>query len=101
MAGTAPMQTPPHCDRGGPRPRVYTYTLPKHLHAAPDYWRQGKALLQWVRTSVHHEPDGDCADYWLLPGFPPNVFSRADMRRLCDDPTIAILPPPSPLALKL
>lgn len=79
-----PMRTTtrlPHCT--GPRPRVYIYPesglVPKGMR-----WRLGTQLTEWIATSVYFEPDGDCADYFLLPGHVDNVASREDMRPLGD-----------------
>ena len=49
--------------------------MPKGRH-----WRMGRKLIEWIATSVYFELDGDCADYFLLPGHVDNVASREDMR---------------------
>ena len=53
--------------------------MPKGRH-----WRMGRKLIEWIATSVYFELDGDCADYFLLPGHVDNVASREDMRPLGD-----------------
>eukprot|EP00964_Phaeocystis_antarctica_P155646 scaffold124909_cov57-Phaeocystis_antarctica.AAC.1 len=72
----------PHCS--GPRPRVYIYPPGEGLMPKGNRWRLGNQLTEWIATSVYFEPDGDCADYFLMPGHVDNVASREDMRPLGD-----------------
>ena len=79
--GGASMRATTHCT--GPRPRVYIYPE-SGLVPKGSRWRLGTQLSEWIATSVYFEPDGDCADYFLLPGHVDNVASREDMRPLGD-----------------
>ena len=68
---TALPQKPARCNASAPSPRVYVYHLPRASFApATSYWRNARALVSWVTGSAHHESDGDCADYYLVPTHP-------------------------------
>ena len=75
-----------HCT--GPRPRVYIYPelelIANELLPKPKRWRLASQLPEWIATSVYFEPNGNCAEYFLLPAHVDNVASRQDMRPLGD-----------------
>ena len=62
------------CDATLPRPRVFTYSLPRHIAPVPTAWRMLRGLNTWLQASRYSEPDGDCADFFLVPSHP----SRGD-----------------------
>ena len=59
-----------HCSATAPRPRVFAYSIPTSVAPAPTTWRLTRALLTWLKASRYWEPDGDCADFFLVPTHP-------------------------------
>ena len=51
-------------------PRIYVYSLPKSVVRPCNDWRNTCSLAQWIRKSKHFEPNGECADYFLVPHHP-------------------------------
>ena len=84
---------PPRCNSAAPSPRIFIYEnlhrvpggapsetgVPRNLLPPPNLWRNSRHVTDWVRASAHNELDGDCADYFLLPGYPPNRFGEGDL----------------------
>ena len=84
---------PPHCNSAAPSPRIFIYEnlhrvpggapsetgVPRNLLPPPNLWRNSRHVTDWVRASAHNELDGDCADFFLLPGYPPNRFGEGDL----------------------
>ena len=84
---------PPHCNSAAPSPRIFIYEnlhrvpggapsetgAPRNLLPPPNLWRNSRHVTDWIRASAHNELDGDCADYFLLPGYPPNRFGEGDL----------------------
>ena len=72
------------CSTTAPRPRVFTYPvaelLDQKLVPPPAQWRLGIGLNEWVAASPYHEPDGSCADFFLVPSYPSNVDSLQSMK---------------------
>ena len=84
---------PPRCNSAAPSPRIFIYEnlhrvpggapsetgAPRNLLPPPNLWRNSRHVTDWIRASAHNELDGDCADYFLLPGYPPNRFGEGDL----------------------
>ena len=72
-----------HCNEHAVRPRLHVYSSIPML-PPPNPWRMNEALVRWILSSVYHEPNGDCADYFLIPMFPKNIDSLQNMKALGD-----------------
>ena len=56
---------PPHCSTTQPRPRLYWYPAPLPPWKNESNWRW-HSLRRRIELSPHHEPDGACADFYII-----------------------------------
>lgn len=72
----------PSCSATAPRPRIFAYSIPTSIAPEPTTWRLTRALLTWLRASRYWEPDGDCADFFLVPTHPSSAGGDAGVARM-------------------